>query len=356
MKISLTETVTGTDFEKGENAIRTIRDVAKHLNISVSTVSRCLNNYPDVNPDTRKRILDAIAELNYVPNVSARNITRKSTRTIGLTIPDIQDPFFSVNADAVEDVSRKQGYELIYGSLARSSDRLVDFIRRAVEMRLDGLIITPDAWDDNLLGMLRHLEMPVVSLRRKPPPGVDIPFVDADHYSGARTLVEYLISIGHRRIGHVEHSVMLGAERSRGYADVMREHDLETHIRATGSTTGRLQASVNNGRRAMAELLADVPDLTAVFVANDLLAMGAMEHCARSGIRVPDDISIAGFDNLEYAEFYWFQFTTMKIDRPELGRRAADMLLRMIQGKVKRPKSFLLEPGLIVRGSTKILT
>ncbi len=340
-------------MERGETAIRTIRDVAKHLNISVSTVSRCLNNYPDVNPDTRNRILAAIADLNYVPNDAARNITRKSTRTIGLTIPDIQDPFFSANADAVEEVSRKQGYELIYGSLARSSERLVDFIKRAAEMRLDGLIITPDAWDDGLLAALARLEMPVVALRRKPPAGVDIPFVDADHYGGARAMVEYLVSIGHRRIGHVEHSTMLGAERRRGYLDVMREHGLEPHIRATGSISGRLHASVHNGRRATAELLAEAGDLSAVFVASDLLAMGTMEHCARAGIRVPDDLSVAGFDNLEYAEFYWFQFTTMAVDRPELGRRAANLLLRMIQGKVKKPKPFLLETELIVRNSTK---
>ena len=342
-------------MERRANPIITIRDVAKHLNISVSTVSRCLNNYPDVNADTRKRIFDAISELNYVPNASARNITRKSTHTIGLTIPDIQDPFFSANADAVEEVSRKQGYELIYGSLARSSSRLVDFIKRAVEMRLDGLIITPDVWDDELLRVLERLEMPVVALRRKPPPGVDIPYVDADHYNGARAMTEYLLSIGHRRIGHVEHSTMLGAERRRGYVDVMHKHGLEPVVRATGSTTGRLAASVNNGRRATEELLAAAPDLTAVFVASDLLAMGTMEHCDRRGIRVPDDLSIAGFDNLEYAEFYWFQFTTMEIDRLELGRRAATTLLRMIEGKVRKPKPSLLETNLIIRASTKPL-
>lgn len=325
--------------------------MAKHLNLSVSTVSRCLNNYPDVNPETRKRIFDAIEQLNYVPNASARNITRQRTRTIGLTIPDIQDPFFSASADAVEFVCRREGYEIIYGNLGRSSARLIDFLTRSAEMRLDGMIITPDDWNPDLLRVLSRMQMPIVSLRRRPPEGVDIPYVDADHYEGARLLVEHLVAKGHRRIGHIAHPTALGRERLIGYGDVLREHYLEPRVIETGTPWGRLADSIQKGRTAMAELLALYPDTTAVFAASDLLAMGAMEHCAKAGVRVPEDVSIGGFDNLEYADFYWFRLTTMALDRWELGRLAGSMLLGMITGEETRPKPVLLRTRLTERDS-----
>jgi len=333
----------------------TIRDVAKHLGISVSTVSRCLNNYPDISEATRERIHQAMQELNYVPNANARSIGQKQTYTVGLTIPDIQDSFFAGNADGIEDILNKNGYDLIYGSLARSSKRLVDFLRRAREMRFDGIIITPDVWDQPLIEALNRLEMPVVVLRRKPPAGVELPYVDSDHYGAAREMMEYLISLGHRKIGHIAFPTATCRERLAGYIDVMNKYGLEPRIAESRTSSGRLTESINNGRSAMAQLHRNNPDLTAVFAASDQVAMGALEYLDKAGISVPGDISVAGFDNMEYADMHWFRLTTMALDRRESGRIAAGMLLKLIKKKVKRPQSVLLSPELVVRESTRTL-
>ena len=162
----------------------TIRDVAKHLGISVSTVSRYLNNHPDLSEETRSRIAEAIRELDYVPSSAARNVSRLSTHTIGLTIPDIQDSYFSDNAYGVENYLQEKGYTLVYGSLNRSPQKMLEFVRYAREMRFDGMIVTPEEWSPELLNLLKKTDIPVVALRRRPPAESGIPYVDADHYDG----------------------------------------------------------------------------------------------------------------------------------------------------------------------------
>lgn len=218
-------------------------------------------------------------------------------------------------------------------------------------MRLDGLIVTPDAWTGEITHALSRLNMPVVALRRRPPADVPIPYVDADHYGGSRTMMQHLLARGHRRIAHIAHPTALGKERERSYRDFMREHGLEAHVVETGTPWGRLAESIQKGAHAMAELLAMYPATTAVFAASDLLAMGAMEHCSRAGVRIPDDISMGGFDNLEYADFYWFRLTTMALDRWELGRQAGAMLLGMISGELTAPEPYLLQTRLVERDS-----
>lgn len=334
----------------------TIKDVARHLGISVSTVSRCLNNYPDVKKETRERIFAGMEELNYVPSIAARSITLKKIRSVGMTIPDVRDSLFAAAADAAEDFMLANGYSLLFGPLNRRSDRLIAFLKRSMEMRLDGLIITPDSWNAELLHalqVLRHFGMPVVSLRRKPPGELDLPYVDGDHYRGARMMTEHLLSLGHRRIGHIAVATPIGLERRRGYEDLMREHSLGEAVVATDTNSGRIPEVVPSGHRAMRELLERYPRLTAVFASNDYLAMGAMEYCHRTEIRVPDNISIAGFDNNDYADFSWFRLTTITVDRGESGARAAKMILSMIEDKEKRPESILVRPVLIERDSVR---
>lgn len=334
----------------------TIRDVARYLGVSVSTVSRYLNHHPDLNEETRQRIEQAIKELDYVPSTAARNVSRLSTHTIGLTIPDIQDSFFADNASGVDSVARENGFSVIYGSMNRKPERMLEFVQYAREMRFDGLIITPDAWTDDLLRLLRRVNIPVIALRRRPPEDAGIPYVDTDNYSGACQMVDYLCDLGHRSISHIVLNTDIGREHLRGYTDSMLAHGLTpVSLCVPEQPANRIPDAIVNGREAMSRLWARHPETTAVFASSDPLAIGAMEYLTRQGLRVPQDISVSGRGDIELASLYWFQLTTISFDRYELGRQAAQMLFKMIRKEVDHPKSVLFRTHLVVRGSTKNL-
>ena len=331
----------------------TIRDVASYLGVSVSTVSRSLNNHPDLNEETRRKIEQAIRELDYVPSSAARNVSRLSTRTVGLTIPDIQDSYFSDNAYGVERYLQENGYTLIYGSLNRSPKRMMDFVQYAREMRFDGLIITPEEWSDELLALLRKIRIPVVALRRRPPENSGIPYVDADHYTGARQMVNYLADLGHQRICHIVLNTDIGHERMRGYIDAMRDRGLTPRtVLIPGMPANRIMDAIGYGRAAAALLLKEDPETTAVFASSDPIGLGVMEYARTRGLHIPEDLSVCGTGDLEFASLSWFGMTTVAFERYELGRKAAELLLNMLRKEDSRPKSILFDTHLVLRRST----
>ena len=331
----------------------TIRDVAAFSGVSVSTVSRYLNNRPDVNEETRQKIERAIRELDYVPSSAARNVSRLSTHTVGLTIPDIQDSYFSDNAFGVETCLRENGYTLIYGNLNRSGERLLDFVRYAREMRFDGLIITPDEWTAELLSLLKKTGIPVVALRRRPPVESGIPYVDADHYDGARQMVEHLVSLGHSQICHILLNTDIGRERQRGYADAMSARGLEPRsVSIPCMPANRVMDAIAYGREAAGKLLSLYPMTTAVFASSDPIGIGVMEYARQRGIRVPEDLSVCGSGDLEFAQLSWFEMTTIAFERHELGRKAAGLMLKMLGKEEKHPDNILSATHLIIRKST----
>jgi len=331
--------------------VANIKDIAKHLGVSVSTVSRAMNNHPDVREETKQQVMEAIRSLNYRPNAIAKGLIQKKTFTIGLMIPEISDPFFSGLANAVEETLSGHGYQVVYGNTNRDPAKEKQFISNAIGRQFDGLIITPDFLDDELIQLLESLDMPVVFLRRRTPAGLTMPFVDVDHYQAAIAAVNYLIELGHKDIGFIgmPESSFTGNERLRGYLDTLRKHGLaagEDRIVVGGRT-------IEQGREAMSRLHEQNSRLTAVFAANDLLGIGALEWLAVNRQQAPDGLSIMGFDNLEYGELYWIRLTTMEQPRKEMGGRAAELLLQMIATKDTKPESALIEAKLIVRQSCK---
>lgn len=325
-----------------------IKDIAKHLGVSVSTVSRALNNHPDIREETKLQVMEAIKAFNYRPNAIAKGLIQKKTFTIGLMIPEISDPFFSDLANAIEETLSEHGYQVVYGNTNRNPDKEKQFVANAIERRFDGLIVTPDNFDDEMIELLSGLQMPVVFLRRRTPAGLSMPCVDVDHYEAATVAVNYLIELGHRQIGFIgmPESSFAGNERLRGYKDVMRKHKLTPLIVAGGRT-------IEQGRDAMGKLYELNPHLTAVFASNDLLGIGALEWMAVHHIPVPEQISVIGFDNLQYAELHWIQLTTMGQPRKEMGTKAAQLLLQMMEDKGNIPSSELMKAELIVRRSCK---
>jgi len=331
--------------------VASIKDVAKHLGISVSTVSRAINNHPDVSEETKRLVMEAIKTLNYRPNAIAKGLIQKKTYTIGLMIPEISDPFFADLANVVEETLSEQGYQVVYGNTGRNPEKEKLFLINAVERQFDGLIITPDHFDKEFVELLAGLNKPVVLLRRRTPKGLSIPFVDVDHYKAATVAVDYLIGLGHREIGFIgiTESSFTSNERLRGFVDTMRKHGLSAdpdRIIFGGRT-------IDGGREAMGRLVERHPNLTAVFAANDLLGIGALEWLAMRGIAVPDQMSVIGFDNLEYADLHWIRLTTMGQPRDEMGRRAAQLVLQMIADKDTTPESHLIQAKLIVRNTCK---
>ena len=330
----------------------TIKDVAKYCGVSVSTVSRCLNGYTDISEDTVSKVFEAIRKLDYVPSNAARQINKKSTKIIGLTIPDVEDPFFAENASGAEKYLEENGYQIFYGNMARSSDRLIRFLHLAREMRFDGLIITPDAWPAQLLDALQKLTIPAVALRRRPPQSVGIPYVDNDHYKGAMQMMSYLTGLGHSGIAHIVLPTAIGALRHEAYLDFCSIRGLEPKDILIDMPANKLSEAKANGYEAMKLILEKYPDTTAVFAGTDQLAIGAMVRLQEIGMTVPEEMSVAGINDMDYAELPWFNLTTMSLNRTEMGSVAAQMLLDMIENREPHPENRLLGSSLIVRGST----
>lgn len=334
--------------------IASIKDIAKQLGIAASTVSRAMNNHPDVSAATKKLVMETARELNYRPNAIAKGLISKKTYTIGLMIPEIADPFFSSLANAIEDMLSEYGYQVVYGNTNRKPSKEKLFITNAISRQFDGLILTPDHLDEELIDILNSVEMPVVFLRRRTPAQLNIPFVDVDHYEAACNAINYLLELGHSKIGMITmpKSSFSGSERLRGYEDTMKQHGLsfERYIVQGGR-------SIEHGRKAMEGLYANNPELTAIFAANDLLGIGALEWIARREEGLLSHLSVIGFDNLEYTDLHWIQLTTMEQPREEMGRKAASLLLEMINNKQNdhavNPSSLLIEARLIVRKSCK---
>lgn len=327
----------------------TIKDIAKQLGMSVSTISRAMNNHPDIKPETKQKILQAIEQLNYTPNALARSLIHRKSHSIGLMIPDITDPFFSAMAQGVEEVLSDGGYQVVYGNMSRRPEKEIRFLTSAAERKMDGLIVTPDFMHEDMVAMLKRLKIPVVFLRRRPAPELDMPFVDVDHYKGSCDAVEYLLSLGHREIGFIGMPPysFTGRERYRGYLDTLKRHGLEA---APGAVVLD-ERTIKHGYRGMEKLAKDYPAMTAVFAANDMLGIGALEWMAKNNVSVPDQMSIIGFDNLEMTDLHWIKLTTVAQPRKEMGRKAAELLLEMLADdqETKTARSILLETELVLR-------
>ncbi|WDV09363.1 LacI family DNA-binding transcriptional regulator [Lysinibacillus irui] len=326
-----------------------IKTIAQSLGISVSTVSRALNNHPDINIQTKELVLAKAKELNYTPNAFARGLIHKKSYTVGLMIPDITDPFFADIAREIEKVLFPAGYQVVYGSTARDAEKEKEFIKNAVSRQFDGLILTPDHFDEQLIELLQTLKIPVVFLRRRGVSQLNIPYIDVDHYKAACEAVQYLIELGHKEIGFLSmpDTSFTGQMRKQGYVDTLAKNRLNPLFEEGGRT-------IEDGREGMHQLL-QKHEVTAVFAANDLLGIGALEYLTVHNIRIPEEISVIGFDNIEISALHWIQLTTMDQPRKQMGQQVANLLLQTIQALDKN-ESLPEQPALIEANLLKRLT
>jgi len=331
----------------------TVLDVARGASVSVGTVSNVLNRPHLVAPATRNRVLQVIEELGFVRNESARHLRSGSGRTLGLVVLDLANPFMTDLARGVEDRANEAGYSLIICNSDEDAAKEDAYLTVLEERRVDGMLIVPVAPDKVLprVERLRARGTAVVRITHRGA-GEHECGVGADDLVGAELAIEHLLGLGHERIVYVtsashvfptdeRRAGALNAVRKAGKGDdVLREVTVE-HL------------NVAHGRDAGERILGLRPLPTAVLCANDLVALGVLQVLIRHGVRVPDDMALVGFDDIEFAAAAAIPLTSVRLPRQLMGRTAADLLLEEISGDPSHVhRRVVLAPELVVRAST----
>jgi LacI family transcriptional regulator len=319
--------------------------VARRARVSTATVSRVLNNTGLVKSTTRARVLKAIEELKYSPNLHARSLAGGKSRSIGVIVSNIENPFFLDIYKVVEEGAHNAGYELVMANTDYSSERLVTSIRLMIGRRVAGLAAIVSEMDTDLIEELTGHRIPVV-FYDVGVPRRNITNIRVNYRRGMEKLVSYLYSLGHRRVGFVGHHATLAPINER--AKVLRHaagryNNLQV---VTAADTDSLEG----GRRAARTLLAANPRLTAIVCVNDLTAVGALREARERGLRVPEDVSVTGFDNINLAQFCDPALTTVHIPRDQIGRTICECLMNRDAAPLER--EFVIDPELVVRDST----
>jgi LacI family transcriptional regulator len=341
----------------------TIKDVALHAGVSVTTVSHVVNDTRRVSPEGRSRVEAAIRALGYVPSAVARSLKSNTTRTLGMLTPNSSNPYFAEIVRVVEDRCFAAGYTLILCNTEDDSSRQSVYLKVLAERRIDGLIVVSTGDDEALVTQLHGLPMPTVLLDREiDDPGCDL--VETAHMDGGLLAVRHLLSLGHRRIACIGGSdyVIAGEQRIAGWRMALAEFDV---LAEGDALLWRGGFTSQGGYEAMHAILrldsgqddgkgnpAGAPRPSAVFVCNDLMAIGALRAIHESGLRVPDDISIVGFDDIELAAYTSPPLTTVAQPKDRIGALAVDMLLERVTGRRLAARKVVLQPELHVRAST----
>jgi LacI family transcriptional regulator, repressor for deo operon, udp, cdd, tsx, nupC, and nupG len=322
-----------------------ITDVAKMANVSTATVSRVISNKRNVNSKTRERVLETINQLEYKPNRLASNLRKMSSKTVMVVVPDITNPFFSSILQGFKDVALENGYHVLLGDTGNSLEQERNFINLVKERVVDGVILTTARLPkEEILSVSQ--EIPVV-LACEYIDGFDIPTVSIDNVSAARQAVEYLISLGHRRIGMITGplGVILSKDRVKGYYQALNLHE----IPIDGVLIQEGNFSVKSGYETMLKLLALEAPPSAVFATNDEMAVGAIKAIKQKGLSVPKDISVIGFDDIPLCELIETELTTIVQPQYDMGYQAMRMMLSIInKGNLTR-KQIVLPHRLMVR-------
>ncbi len=335
----------------------TIRDVAREAGVSVATVSRVLNDSGPVREATRERVLGVATSLRYVPNQAARSLITRETLTIGVLLPDLYGEFFSEVIRGIDLGVQRERYHLL---LSGSHDdwEEISAALRAMHRRVDGLVIMSPDLDAAAVQSTVPSDLPVVLLNCAAS-GRDIPAINIDNRGGARAMVEHLLSLGRRRIAFVcgparNHDA---AERLAGYREALAAAGLASQARELPGDFNEL-----GGYRALRELLeaGEGPGVDAVFAANDSMAVGVLSALREAGVRVPEEVGVAGFDDIPIARYLSPPLTSVHVPIAELGLRAVSALLRAVRGGPRdasgEARQELLATQLVIRRSCGSLT
>jgi DNA-binding LacI/PurR family transcriptional regulator len=323
-----------------------LRDVAKKARVGSATVSRVLNDHPDVKSSTRARVLRAIEDLKYRPNLHARTLAGGKTRVLGVVMVNLYNPFFTDICVAMERNAVQRGYEIALSNAHTDIRKVLPSVHRFLGQKVAGLALFPEN-EPGILAELREANVPVV-LFDAGEAGGNITAIHFDHRKGMRMLVDLLHALGHRRMAYI------GAPRLLPPTEARRLEFLATAARHSieAQTVEPVADGYAGGREATRGLLRSGFAPTAILCVNDWIAVGAIRELRNQGLSVPGDVSVTGFDNITIAEYCCPSLTTIHIPRAEIGRLVVEALLPDASGAFLPARHICLDPELVVREST----
>lgn len=317
----------------------TIKDIAKMCGVGVSTVSRAMNNHPDINPETKKKIMDTIAQYDYIPNNSARNLKRSESNTIAVLVKGIDNPFFQGMFQIFERQVQKTDYSFIIHRVEEREDEVAVALELEREKRLKGIIFLGGAFG-NSEERLKKMDIPFVLCTVGMTDRVDKSLYSSiaiDDYKESYRLVSYLCDLGHRKIAIITGKLddeSIGKLRYQGYIQALRDHGIELDPKLVRYMKQDLREySPENGYAVAKELLEDGVDFTALYVVSDNTAFGACKAILESGKRIPEDYSVAGFDGIKLSRYYHPSLATMEQPCEQMAEESIRLLIDLIEGK-----------------------
>jgi len=328
-----------------------LKDIAQHANVSVMTVSKALRDAPDVSAATKARIKAFAQQVGYVPDSSAQGLRTRTTKLLGLVIPASTNPIYARVVFAIEERAHELGYDILLANTLNLPERENAVIRRLLSRRVDGLFITPVYRFESEARIYQEItarKIPTILLGPPAPFCRNFPGVEGEELVASYNVTKHLVRLGHRRIAYFTGppAAPWAHDRFEGYRRALREAGLEPDdklVFAAGNT-------IEDGTKAALQMLNEVCNATAVQAVSDLVAVGAAETLLSQGMKIPDDISIAGFGNVLMAEHFRVPLTTVSQPKFRLGVTAMEMMMKLIRGEAVQPQRLTAE--LIERKST----
>ena len=333
----------------------TIKDIAKICKVSTTTVSRVINNKTEnVSEETRERIIKVMKELNYQPNFLARSMVTRKTDTIAIIIPDICNPFFADLARGVEDTCIANGYHLFLCNTDMDSKKEEEYIRLLRERFVDGMVVSTQNNEENnkIFAKMVKDQYPFVFVERYSDKLSEVPGVFANNVQGAYEITKYLISFGHKEIAFLSGPLVTSNARFRleGYKKAMTESDLPIN----NDLIRNGDYKTTSGYEQTKYLLEKGLKFSALFASNDLMAFGAYQAVKEFGLKIPQDVSIVGFDNINMPGVLEPRITSMEIPSYKMGVKATEILLDIINGQKPEKDKVYYRLKLIDKGSTAV--
>lgn len=328
----------------------TMRDIAERAMVSVNTVSKVLNNKPDISKETRERVLKAAKELGYIKNVTASALRNSKTKIVGVVLEDTTNLFFAEVLEGIEAAARKYGYRLILMNTQTNLEKQKEAIYTLMEHRVEGILITPTGDGTKDLRKLSEMNFPIVIVGRHLE-GLNLDEIHSDEIKGGYIATKHLIEKGRKKILLINSVPKNSAAQMRceGYRKALREAGIilpEDYIVITHGP------NMEGGYQGIKQAFDKGLDFDAVFCYNDMFAFGAIRALRDLGKRVPEDVSVVGYDDVTFASYYCPALTTVRIDRFGLGFNGFKMLLEKMRNRRKKTKHLVLDVELIVRESS----
>jgi LacI family transcriptional regulator len=330
-----------------------LKDVAKLAGVGLGTASRVLNNHPSVTKETKKLVLDAMKELNYKPNAIARSLKMNSTRTVGVIIPDITSAFFPEVVRGIEDIANINQYNIILCNTDLDFDKERIALNILHEKKMDGILFISNTVCEATMNKFEDMDVPVVLISTKDDKNT-LPSITIDNEKAAFEAVDFLCKLGHKKIAMISglyDDPNAGTPRVQGYMKALKHNFMDFHEKLI------FQGPFNykSGYEGMKRILSEGNRPTAVFAASDNMAIGASKAILENGLKIPEDISVMGFDGIDAAEFFYPSISTIVQPRYEMGAEAMRLLAKLMNNEKVEEKNIVLDFQLVERESCKSL-